>query len=91
MSRNCRYAAIFALIKKLTTGVSMTNLEKLQTMLLHWKEHNVEHAGTYEGWSEIMSKEGHTELSQVMQTIAAESLRVNELFDKALGLLKERL
>ncbi|MBF0607774.1 MAG: hypothetical protein SFH39_02340 [Candidatus Magnetobacterium sp. LHC-1] len=68
----------------------MTNVEKLQTMLLHWKHHNVEHAGAYHEWSQKMSEEGHTELSEVMREISEESLRVNELFDKALRLLTEK-
>ncbi|MBF0538827.1 MAG: hypothetical protein HQL03_11320 [Nitrospirae bacterium] len=69
----------------------MTNLERLQSLLIHWKHHNIEHASDYQGWSETMSEEGHVELSEVMQTISQESLRVNELFDKALRLLEKKL
>ncbi|MBF0344587.1 MAG: hypothetical protein HQL06_10200 [Nitrospirae bacterium] len=69
----------------------MTNLEKLQAMLLHWKHHNVEHASTYQGWADKMSEEGHAELSVIMKTIAFESVKINELFDKALILLENKV
>lgn len=60
-----------------------SEIEKLRILIGHWIEHNHEHAGTYSQWAEKAEAAGNTDLSQILLEIAAETERMNALFDKA--------
>ena len=58
-------------------------LQKLKILLPHWAEHNIEHARTYGEWAQKAERAGAAGLALVLKEIAAESERLNALFEKA--------
>jgi hypothetical protein len=65
----------------------MDDREKLKHLLKHWTEHTTDHANTYREWSEKADKFGNDELSKILKEIVSETVRLEELFKKARGLL----
>jgi hypothetical protein len=65
----------------------MDDREKLKHLLTHWTEHTTDHANTYREWSEKADKFGNDELSKILKEIVSETVRLEELFKKARGLL----
>lgn len=59
------------------------DVEKLLKLLDHWKGHNTEHAENYKLWAQKMALLGKTELSKVLYELYNQSLKLNELFDRA--------
>jgi len=66
---------------------NMNDVEKLKHLLSHWLEHNSEHAGTYRDWSERMKKQGREDLAELLERIARETGKVDDLFKKARSLM----
>jgi len=58
--------------------------EKLKSLLHHWREHNDEHAEGYDGWASKMSSYGNEELSRILQVLAQETRKLNEIIEKAI-------
>jgi len=61
----------------------MTELEKLKHLLEHWIEHNDAHVKTYSEWAVKADSLGEKELADILSLIAAESKKLEELFNKA--------
>ena len=61
----------------------MDDISKLQHLLEHWAEHNIEHARTYLDWSKKAKALGKSELSAILGQIAAETEKLDSLFKKA--------
>ena len=61
----------------------MDDIRKLQHLLEHWAEHNIEHARTYLDWSKKAKALGKPELSAVLRQIAEETEKLDGLFKKA--------
>lgn len=64
----------------------MNDTEKLKHLLEHWAEHNAEHAQTYLEWSKKADSLGKQELSKVLGELSENTLKLDGLFKKALGL-----
>ncbi len=60
-----------------------TEIEKLKILLEHWAEHNHEHADTYMQWAEKVKASGDADLYDMLKEIAAETKKMNALFEKA--------
>lgn len=65
------------------SGSEKTEIEKLEILLKHWAEHNHEHADTYMQWAEKLKIAGSADISEMLLEIAAETRRLDALFDKA--------
>lgn len=61
----------------------MDDISKLQHLLEHWAEHNIEHARTYLDWSKKAKALGKSELSAILGQIADETEKLDGLFKKA--------
>jgi hypothetical protein len=65
----------------------MDDLQKLKHLIVHWKEHNEEHAQTYLEWSKKADGAGKGELAALLRELADGTLKMGKLFDRAGGLL----
>ncbi len=61
----------------------MNDLERLATLLPHWKKHNDEHAEAYREWGEKASSLGREELARILFTLFSETKNLSKLFDQA--------
>ncbi|MFA5353923.1 MAG: ABC transporter ATP-binding protein [Thermodesulfovibrionales bacterium] len=68
---------------------SMQEMEKLEKLLLHWKEHNDEHAEVYRDWAGKASAQGKAELAAILDNLCKETKKLNSLFDAALKTMQE--
>ncbi len=62
----------------------MNDQEKLKKLLLHWKEHNDEHAEVYREWAGKAESSGEKELSIALRKLAEETKKLDGLFEEAL-------
>jgi len=62
----------------------MTDMEKLRVLLLHWAEHNEEHAVEFLGWAGKASLAGHEEVAQIIRRAAEEMQQANDTLRSAL-------
>lgn len=62
----------------------MNDLAKLKRLLHSWMIHNDEHAETYKEWAERISKQGNSEVSDILLKLYDESKNLNSLFAEAL-------
>ena len=62
----------------------MNDLEKLATLLPHWKKHNDEHAEVYREWAERASSLGRNGLARILFTLSSETKTLSRLFDQAI-------
>lgn len=58
-------------------------MEKLRILLDHWMEHNHEHAETYIQWAEKAGTGGDAALAEMLKEIAAETKKIDALFERA--------
>ena len=70
------------------SGSGLGFSEKLEKMLDHWLRHNADHAQTYRKWEEMAKNEGMEGVASLIKEAADASDSMNELFRKALDLLK---
>lgn len=61
------------------------DFEKLIKLLEHWKHHNTEHAESYKLWAKKMELLGKKEIAKILYEIYNQSLKQNELLEKALS------
>ena len=73
-------------VSKDSKEVEMDDLKKLRHLIEHWAEHNAEHAQTYLEWSKKADSLGKKELSEVLGELSENTLKLDGLFKKALGL-----
>ena len=59
----------------------MEEVKKLKVLVKHWREHNTEHTGTYDGWAEKMLHMGNKDAYRVLKEIGARSREINNCFD----------
>ncbi|MFP4474686.1 MAG: hypothetical protein ACLFOY_03950 [Desulfatibacillaceae bacterium] len=64
-------------------SAGLTTRDKLVTLLEHWKNHNVGHAGTYRQWAKRAAAEGLDEVAALLDEAAEMNTRMNEKFDEA--------
>lgn len=62
----------------------MNEKERLKKLLVHWLEHNNEHAATYREWAQKMAKEGDEELSRLLMKLGDEVSMLNAIFEEAI-------
>ncbi|MBI5075798.1 MAG: ATP-binding cassette domain-containing protein [Nitrospirae bacterium] len=74
--------------RDLPRGGTMDEISKLQHLLGHWAEHNMEHAKTYEDWAKKAEALGKRELAEVLKKIADETMTMDSQFKKAMELCK---
>ncbi len=60
----------------------MNELEKLEKLLHHWKEHNMEHAETYRKWAEKTARFGQSNLSAILVRLSDDTKAMDRLFDE---------
>lgn len=61
------------------------DFQKIHKLLEHWKTHNIEHAENYRAWANKMENLGKTELALLLFEAYKQSLKLNEVFEKALN------
>jgi hypothetical protein len=61
----------------------MNELEKLEKLFYHWKEHNMEHAETYHKWAEKTARLGQHKLSEILTRLSYDAKAMDKLFDEA--------
>jgi cobalt/nickel transport system ATP-binding protein len=66
----------------------LNDLEKLEHLLGHWAEHNIEHARSYAEWAEKAKALGKTDLAAVLARISDETKAMDSLFRQAAGLCR---
>jgi rubrerythrin len=66
----------------------LTPVEKLTKMVDHWLHHNDDHARSFSAWAERARELGRTDVAALIEDAARQSLAQNDLFLKALDLLK---
>ncbi len=64
--------------------------EKLVKLLSHWIKHNQDHALNYRNWAEKAKANGIDKAGILLEEAADMSLAINEKFEAALALVKER-
>ena len=57
-------------------------------MVEHWLHHNQDHARSFSDWAERARGLGRADVAALIEDAARQSLAQNELFQKALDLLK---
>jgi hypothetical protein len=57
-------------------------------LLLHWIEHNSEHALIYRGWAEKALSFDNEELSETLELLFYETMRLNMLFENAINIIR---
>ncbi len=72
------------------TPGGMTLDQKLLTLLDHWQDHNADHAKTYTQWAERAEAKGMTEVAGMLREVAEITIALNEKFDAAAGLIRDR-
>jgi cobalt/nickel transport system ATP-binding protein len=68
------------------TGGCMDEISKLNHLLGHWAEHNIEHAKTYEDWSRKADALGKKELAKALRKIAEQTMAMDSHFKEAMQL-----
>ena len=68
----------------------MKDLEKLEKLLYHWKDHNDEHAEVYREWAGKASSLGREDLSTILSTLYSEAKKLNRIFEEAIGKVASR-
>ncbi|MBF0506754.1 MAG: hypothetical protein HQL09_07950 [Nitrospirae bacterium] len=63
-------------------------MEKLEKLLGHWKEHNMEHAETYREWAETTARLGRQNLSDILTRLYNDAKAMEKLFDEAAESIK---
>ena len=64
--------------------------EKIEKILSHWIKHNEDHALNYRNWAEKAKAKDMEEAAILLEQAADMSLAINEKFEAALSLAKER-
>jgi hypothetical protein len=64
--------------------------EKITKMLSHWIKHNEDHASNYRNWAEKAKANGMDKASILLEDAADMSVAINEKFEAALSLIKEK-
>ncbi|MEW6262939.1 MAG: hypothetical protein AB1641_07660 [Thermodesulfobacteriota bacterium] len=63
--------------------VQLTDMEKLDHLLKHWREHNDEHATVFRTWAARAAAAGRGETARLLGLAAEAAGRVSELLDQA--------
>ncbi len=61
----------------------MNSMEKLGKLLLHWQEHNEEHAQSYKKWAKEAEASGFHKVAEILEQVHGETLKINSLFEEA--------
>lgn len=61
-----------------------TDLDKMQVLLPHWIEHNVEHAAEFRAWAEKARAAGRERVAEEIDTAAQQLGWVNDALRAAL-------
>jgi len=64
--------------------------KKLLKLLGHWIKHNEDHASNYRNWAEKAKANGKDKAGMLLEEAADMSLAINEKFEAAQALLKDR-
>ena len=66
---------------------SMSDQEKLRTLLAYWIEHNLDHAQEFRRWAQRAEAFGSKEVASKLEAAAQEMTAVNDSLRTALDLL----
>jgi hypothetical protein len=64
--------------------------EKIEKILDHWIKHNKDHASNYRNWAEKAKANDMEKAASLLEEAADMSLAINEKFEAALSIVKER-
>jgi len=64
--------------------------DRLVKLFEHWIQHNRDHSDTYRDWAQKASREGLTDIAQLIEEAAEKTTRVNREFEKAMALVKTK-
>lgn len=61
----------------------MEIVDRLRKLLLHWQEHNEEHAQSYKKWAKEAEASGFHKVAGILEQVHGETLKINSLFEEA--------
>ncbi|MGB5155990.1 hypothetical protein [Desulfobacterium sp. N47] len=62
--------------------------EKMVKLLEHWIKHNTDHSETYKDWAKKVKSNDMDEVNLLLNEAAEITLKINDIFDKALKVIK---
>lgn len=62
---------------------TLSEMDKLAHLLVHWQEHNAEHVASYQKWAGVAAAAGQSETAALLREAAEATARVSELFARA--------
>ncbi len=62
--------------------------DKLVKIMAHWISHNEDHARSYREWAERAGRLGQTQVAQILQSVADDTLQQNHRLAEALAILQ---
>lgn len=65
-----------------------SDMDKLIKIMEHWISHNEDHAQSYRDWAHRAKDLGSDQVAQILETVAADTLRQNQEMGKALAILR---
>lgn len=65
--------------KEIIHAIGKEELKRLNILIEHWKDHNMEHARTYMEWADRL---GEKNISQMLKEIARETIHINLIFER---------
>ncbi len=68
-------------------ATSVSEREKLQKRIAHWKHHNEDHLQSYREWQGTAEKMGYHRVAEMLQEICEKAEEQNVLFQKILEML----
>ncbi len=64
--------------------------KKMGKLLEHWIKHNADHSETYRDWAVKVKENNMDNIYPLLEEAADITLKINEIFDKALKLIKAK-
>lgn len=61
----------------------MEIVERLRKLIVHWQEHNEEHAKSYKKWAEEAEASGFHKVAELLGKVHEETVKINSLFEEA--------
>ena len=62
----------------------MDNTDKLRVLLKHWIEHNGGHVEEFDKWCKLMTDEGNSEISSLLESAKDQMDKVSDILGQAL-------
>ena len=65
----------------------MEEVKKLKVLVKHWRDHNSDHADTYDSWAQKMRIAGNDEAEKILKEISVRTKELTSLFENLENIL----